>query len=855
MTRFALRGLLSRKLRTGLTALAIVLGVAMISGTFVLTDSIDRAFDRIFTDIRQGSNAVISGKSAFDLGDQTGVTEPTFDESLLPEVRALPSVAEAEGSVDSETTQLIDEDGKVIQFGLGGAPNLGFSIANPESRFNPLSLVEGSWPPPNQVIIDQETASRKGLEPGDRIGVQVEGPVQQFVISGVMQFSSGLTIGGATLAGFDLPTAQRVFEKEGQLDEIAVAAKPGVEDSELVREIEEILPAGVQVVSASEQIQSDAAETNEFIDFLRIFLLVFGFVALFVGSFVIANSLSITIAQRTRELATVRMLGASRLQVLGSIIVEALVVGVLASIIGLFLGLLLAKGLFSVFGLVGFELPNTGLTFLTRTATIVALTAGIVVTLVASLRPAIRATRVPPVAAVREGAVLPRARFARLRGVGAALLVALGFAALAYGLFAGGLGTEEVLLWMGLGTLLVFFGVALFASRLVRPLAQLLGFPAARFAGVAGLLARDNARRNPQRTASTAAALMIGLTLVTLVATLAAGIIASFKGAVNDLFVGDYAITAQNNFSPIPTDAADAAAKAPGVIAVGNVRTGQVLVSDEVEFATAVDPGVADVIEMEWTEGSQAVFAELGEDGAFVDDSYAEDNALKLGSPVEITFPSGQRREFRIKGVFDPPAGGSPFGTVTISAAAWDEEVPKPQNLFSFLKMEGGATDENQAALDAALREFPNAKAQTRGQFIDNQIAPLNRILLVLYVLLALSVIISLVGIVNTLVLTVFERTREIGMLRAIGMTRRQIRRMILHESIITALIGAAIGIVLGIVLAALLIARVDFLVFSFPTTQIVIFVLAAIVVGILASVFPARRAAKLDPLEAISYE
>jgi putative ABC transport system permease protein len=855
MTKFALRGLLSRKLRTALTALAIVLGVAMISGTFVLTDSIDNAFDKIFTDIRKGSSAVISGESAFDLTEGSGVTAPSFDEGLLPAVRALPGVAEAEGGVNSEATQLIDDEGKVIQFGLGGAPNLGFSIANPDSRFNPLTRVAGDWPGPGEVMIDEATASKKDLEPGGAIGVQVEGPVERLRISGIMQFSSGFSIGGATLAGFDLPTAQRLFEKEGRLDEIAIAAKPDVSDQELVQQVEGVLLPGTQVKTTAEQVESDAAETNEFIRFMRVFLLAFGGIALFVGSFVIANSLSITIAQRTRELATLRMLGASRRQVLRSIIVEALVVGVLASVIGLFAGFLLAKGLFGIFGLIGLDLPNTGLAFLTRTAVILALAAGVVVTLLASLRPAVRATRVPPIAAVREGAELPPGRLARFRGLGAALMAALGFAALAYGLFRSGLGTEQILLWMGLGTLLVFLGVALFASRFVRPLAHVLGWPATRVGGVSGYLARDNARRNPQRTASTAAALMIGLTLVTLVATLSAGLISSFRGAVNDLFVGDYAITAQNNFSPIPPDAADAASQAPGVTAVGNVRTGEVLALGEPGLATAVDPGVAQVIQMEWKKGSQEVFASLGEDGAFVDEDDAEEHGLRLGSPIEVTFPSGRSRQFQVKGIFDPPPGGSPFGQVTISAAAWDAEVPRPRNLYSFVKMEGGASDENQAALDRALASFPNAKAQTRTTFIDNQIAPFNRILLVLYILLALSVIISLVGIVNTLVLTVFERTREIGMLRAIGMTRRQIRRMILHESVITALIGAAIGIVLGVVLAALLIARVDLIVFSFPTVQVVIFVFAAILVGILASILPARRAARLDPLQAIAYE
>jgi putative ABC transport system permease protein len=524
-------------------------------------------------------------------------------------------------------------------------------------------------------------------------------------------------------------------------------------------------------------------------------------------------------------------------------------------VIGLFFGLLLAKALFGLFGFVGFILPNTGLVFLTRTSVIVALLAGTLVTLIASLRPAIRATRVPPIAAVREGAVLPPAKHRRLRGVGAVLMAVAGIAAIAYGLFANGLGTKQVLIWMGLGTLLMFIGVALFSSRLVRPLAEILGWPATLLGGATGQLARDNARRNPQRTASTAAALMIGLTLVTLVAALASGLIASFSQAVDDLFVGDYAITAQNNFSPIPIDAAAAAAKAPGVTAIGNVRSGAVRVFGSDEFATAVDPSAGQVIQMTWKEGSQAVFSQLGSDGVFVDDGYAKKHSLTTGSRVEITFPNGTTRTYVVKGIFNPPPGGSPFGTVTISAAAWDREVPSPENLFSFVKMTGGTNDANQAALDKALDGFPNAKAQTKGRFISSQVKPFKQILNILYILLALSVLISLFGIVNTLVLTVFERTREIGMLRAIGMTRGQVRSMIRYESIITALIGASIGIVLGLVLASLLIVKVDFLVFSFPTTQVIIFFIAAIVVGLIAAIFPARRAANLDPLTAIAYE
>jgi putative ABC transport system permease protein len=389
----------------------------------------------------------------------------------------------------------------------------------------------------------------------------------------------------------------------------------------------------------------------------------------------------------------------------------------------------------------------------------------------------------------------------------------------------------------------------------VRPLAAVLGWPATRVGGAAGRLARDNSRRNPQRTASTAAALMIGLALVTLVATLAAGITSTFRGAVDDIFTSDYAITAQNNFSPIPTEAAEAAAEAPGVEAIASTRTGEARVFGETEFVTAVDPEAGQVLTLDWVDGSQAVLGSLGANGAIVDDGFAEDHDLTVGSPITIQVPSGNELQLEVDGIFDPPAGGSPFGSVTFSSGTFDREYESPRNLYTFVLMDGGVTDANTAALDESLADFPNAKAQTRDEFVDNQISALNNILNILYVLLALSVIVSLFGIVNTLVLTVFERTREIGMLRAVGMTRRQVRRMIRHESVITALIGGVLGIILGVVLGALLIARVDFIEFELPTAQIVVFAIMTVVVGTLAAIFPARRAAKLDPLKALQYE
>ena len=767
-------------------------------------------------------------------------------------MRSLTDVEAAEGSVDGQA-QLIGKDGKAIVY--GGAPNLGFSIASGTSRFNPLTLVEGSWPGAGEVVVDESTAGKENMRLGQRIGVQAEGPARTLRLSGLIRFGSVSTIGGATLSGFDLPTAQELFDKRGRLDEIAVAAKPGVSDEQLVRELEANVPPTAQVKTAAEQAHDDAAETNSIISFLRGFLLAFGGIALFVGSFVIANSLSITIAQRTREFATIRTVGASRRQILTSVMIEALVVGVLASLVGLAVGVGLAKALFWLFDAVGFTLPNSGL-ILTRTAVVLALASGIVVTLVASLRPAFRATRVPPIAAVREGATMPPSRLAPLRVPASILLTLLGFAALTWALFGPDLGTTALLIWLGLGALMIFLGVALLAERLVQPLARTLGWPLQELGGAAGALARSNAQRNPQRTASTASALMIGLALVTLVSVLAAGIVSTFRSAVDDLWKNaDYAITAQNNFSPIPVSVAAAAAKAPGVDAVGSVRAGQAKAYGDVFGATAVDPPTSRIFSMDWKEGSDAVLARLGDDGAFVTDDFADDHDLRIGSTVEETFPSGETVPFKVEGIFDPPTGGSPFGPVTISAKSWDRYNGQPQNLYSFVIMNGGQTNTNRAALDRTLEEFPNAKVATRDEFIDNQISGLSAVLNILYVLLGLSVLVSFFGIVNTFVLTVFERTREIGMLRAVGMTRRQVRRMIRAESVITAAIGGVLGILLGIALGALLVARVDFIDFTLPVVQLIVFAVAALIVGVVAAIFPARRAARLNVLHALQYE
>src|SRR5207248_7077840 len=432
---------------------------------------------------------------------------------------------------------------------------------------------------------------------------------------------------------------------------IRVQSKAGLPTSQLISEIKPLLPASAQVRDTAAQVTEDKKSASGFTNFIRYFLLAFAGIALFVGSFVIANTLSITIAQRTREFATLRTLGATRRQVLKSVIVEALVVGILGSVTGLFLGLALAKGLKSVFVLLGINLPTAGTVFETRTV-IVCLVVGTVITLVASLRPARRATRVPPIAAVREGAELPRGRFARFTPVLSIITLALGILLLGYGVLAHKLPTATRLSSLGFGILLLFFGVSANAAKVVRPLASLLAWPATRIGGSPGMLARDNAMRNPKRTASTASALMIGLALVTFVAILGQGIRSSFESAVTDLFVGNYALTSQDTFTPLTIAAEQAAAKAPDVTAVSGIRAGSARVFGSIENLTGADPQLTKVIHLDWKEGSNAVPAELGQTGAFVDDKYAKKHHLHVGSPIPLETPTGKALHLKVDGVF-----------------------------------------------------------------------------------------------------------------------------------------------------------------------------------------------------------
>jgi putative ABC transport system permease protein len=858
MTSATIQGLWGRKLRTALTALAVVLGVAMVSGTYVLTDTIKQAFDGLYEDSYADTGAVISGKEVVSGAASGNATVP---ESLLPKVEALPGTASAAGAIydvsgTTDLAQLIGRDGKKL--GSSQQPHFGWGFAPDKERFNPMTLTSGEWATgPNEVVIDNQTAKNENYKVGDTIRVSAEGPTREFRVVGTAKFGSVDSIGGATFAVFDVPTAQDVLAKKGQLDQIYMAAKSGTSDEELAKQAEPLLPQSAVVRTGAEQSEADAEETNDGLAFIQYLLLAFAAIALVVGSFVIFNTLSMTLSQRVRELATLRTLGASRKQVMRSVLLEGFLTGLFAAVVGLFCGFLLAKGLNAMFKALGVDLPSEGTVLKSRTV-IVSLAIGVGITVLATISPARKATRIPPIAAVREGATLPQSRLAS-HPVTAAVVLGLAAVALAAGLF-GGLSTGGALLLTGLGCIGLFVRVGLVSRRLVRPLAAVLGAPGERFGGAPGSLARENSTRDPARTARTAGALMIGLALVTLVATLGAGLKSTDRNALDDQVRADYVVTSDNGYDPFTSSAGDALEDVPGVAVASSVRNDQASSFGSDVSVTGIEPAtIGQVYDYRWDKGSDKVLLSLGFDGAIVRKSFADDHDLKVGSQFKITTPQGKSVPLGVRGIYEPPAEELDplLGELTIAQRAFDVHFPRPRDLFAFVDTNEGVSANQTALLKQALGPFPDTVVRSKSGWIDERAGGLDMILNIFYVLLALSIVVSLFGMVNALALSVFERTRELGMLRAVGLTRRQTRRMIRWEGVITALIAAAIGVPLGVLLAAVVTRAMHDLDVSFalPVVTIVVFAVVAMIAGTLAAVLPARRASRLNVLEALHYE
>jgi putative ABC transport system permease protein len=850
MTGLALKSLWARRVRALTTTLAVVIGVAFVAGTYILTDTTFAAFDEIFEDSLAKTDVVITAKE--EVRQETGET-PSFKAAVLPKVKRVEGVRLASGQIFTAGAFF---DAENEEIGNQFAPKFITSVL--PGALETQTYVEGRPPrDTREVTLDESAAEEAGLGMGDRLKLASVERVAAYRIVGLTKLGEA-SWGGASIAGLVLPEAQRITGKRGEFDQILIAAEEGVSEETLKRRVQQqVADPSLLVETAEENAERNSDQIRDDLGFLRIALLVFAFVALFVGAFLIFNTFSITVAQRIREFGMLRTLGAGRGQILGSVVVEALAIGVLGALLGLAGGYAIAVGLNALFVAIGIDLPTTALVTKTRTI-VISLLIGVGVTLVSSFVPALRATRVPPIAALLA-LELPQSR--RRGIVTVAFAALLGFAGLAMvlaGLFGGASGGGAAGL-IGGGAVAVLLGVSLFSPRLVRPLASFAGRPLELLRRLTGRLARENTQRNPARTAVTAAALMIGLAVVAFVTVFAAGIKSSIATAVDESFQGELVLQNSDGFSPISPRAAEAARGVPGVELVSTVRAAQAKLLDGggKERVSALDRNAGAVIEIDWIEGGPETLRTLAEGEVIVDKSLASGNGVEIGDEVGFLTQIGAKPRLRVVGEYEDKAEllGGAIVTRQLMATAFDQR----DDFLDFVKLAPGAgADRVQAGLIKVMdRDFPVVEVRNQQELKENQEEQINQLLGLIYALLALAVIVSLFGIANTLALSIHERTRELGMLRAIGMSRRQVRTMIRYEAVITALIGALLGMVIGVIFAALIAQPLkdEGFALSYPVGQLILMLVFAAFAGVLAAIPPARRASRLDVLQALQYE
>src|SRR5271166_1335172 len=835
MRKVTIKGLLAHKLRLALTALAIVLGVTFISGTFVLTDTLNNTFTVLFGNIYQKIDFQVRGVA--QLGSGANATRNELPESLLATVRRVPGVQAAQGEVGGYA-QFVTQDRKAIQ--TGGAPTLGVSF-DPDQQISDLHIIAGGPPvTSDDVVMDAGTAQKYDFTVGQQVRILFAGPPRTFTITGIAQFGSANNLAGATLAAFTLPTAQAVLQEVGHLDNINVVAAPGASKPAVQQDIARALPPGVEVVTGQTVVNEQTSSVSQALSFFSTALLVFAFISLFVGGFTIFNTFSIIVGQRTRELALLRIVGASRRQVFRSVLAEAAIVGLVSSAIGLGLGVLAALGLEALLRGFGITLPTGSLVFEPRTV-LVGLAVGVGVTVVAAVGPARNAVHIPPVAALDDrqsgGDASSRRRFAW----GAALAL-VGVVLLAFGL------AKPAILLVGVGAVGIFVGVAMLAPAVARPLSSVIGRPLARVLGEPGKLGRENSMRSPRRTAQTASALMVGLALVAAMSVFGASVSRSATSSADQAINADLIVTATGS-GQLSNSAVSIASAVPGVTANSSVYQGQFEFRNALSQLTAVSTdNLAATVNLRMTSGTSAA---LAQDELLIDSTTAQNKHLAVGDTVAARFALTGPTTLRIGGIYQANAL---IGSYLVSSAFFlSNYTPQPPGAL-LLRTNGSSGVDN--AVTKALDPFPNIQVQTKAQFEQAQVSSVNQILGLVYALLALAVLIALIGIVNTLMLSVFERTREIGLLRAVGMRRRRVRTMIRSEAVILAIFGAIIGIIIGTGMGIALVASLkqqgitDIVV---PVSSLVIFLVLAALLGLIAASWPARRAARLDVLAAIA--
>jgi putative ABC transport system permease protein len=848
--RVTVRGLLAHKFRLAATALAVMLGVAFMAGTLVLTDTIGQTFDDLFADVYDDTDAVVRQEAAFDDPQGTGAVRGRVDASLVDDVASVDGVAVAEGSIQGYA-RLIDKEGEAIGDPQMGAPTYGGNWSE-TPELNPFELASGRPPADDgEVVIDKKSADDAGYRVGDVARVLVQGPPVDVTIAGIATFGGADSPGGASYVLFTTEAAQRWVAEPGTFDAISVVADDGVSQQEVASRIAAGLPGGVEAVTGDEITAESQDDIQQGLSFFNIFMLVFAVVALLVGSFMIFNTFSITVAQRARENALLRAIGASRRQVLGSVLVEALVVGVVASLAGLAVGVAVAGGLKALLGGLGFDIPAGGLVFSARTV-VVSLLVGMAVTLVAALSPARKASRIPPIAAMRTLAPGTGGYGSKQRMVIGAVVLGSGVAAMLAGLFGS---SSSPLPLVGLGVLLVFFGVSVLGRTVAMPLSRAIGAALPRLRGVTGALARENAMRNPKRTAATASALMIGVGLVGFITILAASTKTSINATIDEAFTGDFTIdSGASGAGGLDPSLAATVKELPEVEAATGVRMGFAQIDGTAEQVLGVDPGTAfDIVDVDPLAGDPSG---LDETSIAVFEDVAEDKGLAIGDRVPVVFSDTGAKDLTVAMIYGE---NQPAGDYLLGLPAYEANIADQFDAFVFVdRVDDVAADVALAAVEQVTDEYAGAEVLDRTEYKEAQSAGVNQMLGLVYALLGLAIVIALLGISNTLALSVLERTRELGLLRSIGMTRAQLRATVRWESVIIALQGTALGLAIGVffgwsLVQALSDEGIDRL--DIPVTNLAVVVVLAGIAGVLAAIVPARRAARLDILRAIVSE
>ncbi len=851
MWHVTVKGIVAHQLRYALTALAVLLGVAFIVGTFVLTDTINATFDGLYSQVYQGTSAVVRAKQPFNPGVNFTNQRQRIDGSLLSTVLKVPGVKAASLGIEGYA-QLVGRNGKPIGVAANGPPTLGEAWTD-VAALNPLRMQPGGEPPRtgSQVVIDKHSADVGHFKVGDKVVVLTQLPPATYTVTGIVTWGSADSPLGASITAFTPATAARVLGQPGKVDAINIEAAPGVTQSELVSRLQAVIHNGKIEVVSGQAITAEAQDSvHQALSFISVFLLVFAFIALFVGSFVIFNTFSITVAQRMRELALLRAVGASRAQVMASVLGESLVIGVVASAAGLGAGIGLAIALKAALAALGFNIPATGLVINSRTI-IVGLAVGTVITLVSALSPARRASRIPPVAAMQDVAAEPRQLSAGRMARGA-VLAAGGAAVLGWGLFAHP-GNRVAL--VGAGAAAVFVGIAILGPFVARPVSRLLGAPLA-MRGATGKLAQQNAMRNPTRTAATAAALMVGVTLVSLMTIVASSTKASVDSIIGSAVRADFVVSSggiaggASGFSPSLERSLDAL---PQVSTTAGFRSGIVQLYGKATPIVATDPVKASQL---FNIGvSHGQLANMSSSGIAVSAQVAGSRQLKIGSPVVVTFPSAGRKIYTVQVIYSVRNLAGDF-VLPLAAVA---NFPHPLDIAVFVKLAPGVSaTAGRHAIQGVLASYPNVTLLDQAQYRAQQEQQVNQMLNLVYGLLGLAVCIALIGIANTLALSVYERTRELGLLRAVGTTRGQLRSIVRGESVIISLLGTLEGLALGMIfgwaiITALHAQGVTHLVI--PGEQLLVLAVLAGFAGVVAAISPSRRAARLNVLEAVTTE